>query len=1225
MKLIIFLFFFSFFLIKCESTQLDCFYNFYSATGRTIPVIPQESDVCNIEGFLCNGSSEIIEINIDQLNGFNNIVNGNLIQCFNKLSQMTLNNFTLADDFLSNNDYYNQIMQIKIFYPKSYRLNNIASNIRDLTIKTLDIYQPGLESNQISLDIFSNVHNLNLLDVSAVGQQVVTFTPQTVLNTFPKSFNIFSKSLPSLHNFYASIISIRLQSQFTWSNFDTYYNVSDLIDISSKDLGTCIPLTDIQGKVEMKTKQLNIGLCIETNPNKIDMSLNYPNLEILQISSTKKFYNSEFQFSKVPETLSSFLLDSSSFGGLEYVFDVLRNVKSVELRKNTITNSFLPEYTLTPGMNLFLDLSNNNLSGSVPLSYCKAKLVNLSNNKLSGAIPDCFLCYMKNNFENYFENNQFSNYDQIGKCEDKIIPNLRVDSETKKIYLEGSNLGFDSNSITTTPPLVWFIQIPSELFIADYSQYMGTLDKLFNIKFNIPNQSFTLRTIRTKPLVNTVTAYSTGTVQFTGQDFTYDKSKIVITINQYDCVVKSSTYNSVICELVNMPKSLYATNMITYITVMDLYKNYTSQITVDFDYPNDKTSTIFQCPNDCNGRGICYSSLGQCICQPNTLNPNCQLNCNFGTYNATSDSCVCDSKHQGYFCKDPYFQCPSLTAAPCNGNGLCNNSTGVCTCFPGIEGDDCSKVLLKCPNDCTNPLQGTCDTSSGSCICKPYFSGNDCSIKNCINNCTNSGNCVNGICQCFPGKTLDDCSGIQCPNDCSNGNGTCNYSTGVCTCNPGRVGHDCSGIQCKVECQNGGTCDNTRGECRCKANWRGNECTIPVHYISSIEPCPVSGGQVTIYGWFGSIHQNLTISVGDLSCTDIIETETILICTLGGGEGTKSVNVTQNGSSFFGKNKFQYYNPVMKSQQQQPSNTTEPVKEIPQSTTAIDIDKGLATISNQDTNYEISIISLVEIDIYGKKVKNNLLQKKWNITTEQNIYQFSQTIDNEQYAEGQDICLVTYTIEEIKKTRQYEFAGLKLDINEGGLKVSVNISKYQFQNALNTLQLRFLSASSESTTPQPNQNNQCNQKESTIDVSNIDPNQTLNYISITKNNKQLSGRFINKVVSDTRNTFMSSEVVTELSNSSTIVVGLNLPHCTDECYIDPDFSVLVTSDFKSSCNGDKSKNWVIPVAVVVPCVFVIALIFASIVIYRKYRYPIRLFILSKKSNSSLKSTKLRNF
>ncbi|KAM9978625.1 hypothetical protein ACTFIY_012373 [Dictyostelium cf. discoideum] len=50
---------------------------------------------------------------------------------------------------------------------------------------------------------------------------------------------------------------------------------------------------------------------------------------------------------------------------------------------------------------------------------------------------------------------------------------------------------------------------------------------------------------------------------------------------------------------------------------------------------------------------------------------------------------------------------------------------------------------------------------------------------------------------------------------------------------------------------------------------------------------------------------------------------------------------------------------------------------------------------------------------------------------------------------------------------------------------------------------------------------------------------------------------------------------------------MNLPHFIRSCKIDPDFSVLLSTNFKSSCpsdnDGDK-KSWLIPVAVTVPVV-----------------------------------------
>ncbi|KAK5574983.1 hypothetical protein RB653_010238 [Dictyostelium firmibasis] len=723
---------------------------------------------------------------------------------------------------------------------------------------------------------------------------------------------------------------------------------------------------------------------------------------------------------------------------------------------------------------------------------------------------------------------------------------------------------------------------------------------------------------------------------------------------------------------------------------------------------------LISCPTSnkaiCSGSGTCNNQTGICTCDSGRIGSDCSgiqcfvPNCSgHGYCDNIIGKCNCDSSHQGDGCEMELISCPTSNKAICSGSGTCNNQTGICTCDTGRVGNDCSGILCTIPN-CSG--HGYCDNIIGKCNCDSSHQGDGCEMEliSCPTSnkaiCSGSGTCNNqtGICTCDSGRIGSDCNGIQCfvPNcngygtcntingqcmcdsshqgvDCElnykvcpiggsnktecSGIGLCNNQTGECLCDKGAAYSDCSGILCSVNCYNDGVCNLDSGKCKCTANWKSDDCSIPIHYLSSIDPCTTSGGQVTIYGWFSTQHTNLSVTIGGLECVLLQTTENTIICQIGAGLGTKDVNITQNGSSFIGKNKFQYISTVYKcpkdcsnhgtcdssvgvcncnseytgfdcsSPRPQTSSSTTTggdnnKQDIPVSKTEVNIETGAAAINNQDVSYEISIISLVELDYNGNVVKtSDLKNKKWNITVDPsntNIYQFSQSIDN--------LSNITYIIEEVVgSSKKYTFAGMNLEIDQGGLKISVSIKNYQYESALNTLQLRFLSSAGESSNNDSKENNSCNEHEAESDTSNIDPNLTLNYISISKNSKILSGRFINKVVSDGRSTFMSTETVKDLSSPTKIVVGLNLPHCSTECFIDPDFSVLVSPNFESSCgNSDSKRVWLIPVAVVVPVVCFSILILGSILIYRKHRYSIRLFAM-KKSFSLKQRVKLRSF
>eukprot|EP00301_Raphidiophrys_heterophryoidea_P027719 c9793_g1_i1.p1 GENE.c9793_g1_i1~~c9793_g1_i1.p1 ORF type:complete len:1252 (-),score=265.64 c9793_g1_i1:188-3916(-) len=111
----------------------------------------------------------------------------------------------------------------------------------------------------------------------------------------------------------------------------------------------------------------------------------------------------------------------------------------------------------------------------------------------------------------------------------------------------------------------------------------------------------------------------------------------------------------------------------------------------------------------------------------------------------------------------PLHDCPRN----CSNRGPC--MSGTCICPAGFGGDDCSKVVLACPNLCSG--QGICesrDDGTAFCRCKPGFSGADCSEEtpqcpvtcsgnSCVESCSNKGLCVRGVCFCDP-----EWSGPQC-------------------------------------------------------------------------------------------------------------------------------------------------------------------------------------------------------------------------------------------------------------------------------------------------------------------------------------------------------------------------------------------------------------------------------------------------------------------------------
>ena len=95
------------------------------------------------------------------------------------------------------------------------------------------------------------------------------------------------------------------------------------------------------------------------------------------------------------------------------------------------------------------------------------------------------------------------------------------------------------------------------------------------------------------------------------------------------------------------------------------------------------------CPNQCSGHGICQDLLHHAADS-------------FAQYNTAWDAtygqgCRCDAGFRGPDCSQ--IECPSGTdplgaednrhGRDCSGRGLCDFSTGTCTCFSGYKGTRC--------------------------------------------------------------------------------------------------------------------------------------------------------------------------------------------------------------------------------------------------------------------------------------------------------------------------------------------------------------------------------------------------------------------------------------------------------------------------------------------------------------------------------------------------------
>lgn len=149
----------------------------------------------------------------------------------------------------------------------------------------------------------------------------------------------------------------------------------------------------------------------------------------------------------------------------------------------------------------------------------------------------------------------------------------------------------------------------------------------------------------------------------------------------------------------------------------------------------------------CSDRGICDPMTGYCTCFTGFQSSNgqgtsgqrgdCGFNEGFidvcpgiiacsghGECDSETISCTCRAGWQAADCSErvcpkgkSWFQMPTaddrshLTETECSDMGICDRTTGMCTCFPGFEGENCN--IMSCPG-ANSPCngRGTCLTMS---------------------------------------------------------------------------------------------------------------------------------------------------------------------------------------------------------------------------------------------------------------------------------------------------------------------------------------------------------------------------------------------------------------------------------------------------------------------------------------------------------------------------------
>ncbi|KAN0014721.1 hypothetical protein ACTFIU_001039 [Dictyostelium citrinum] len=395
-------------------------------------------------------------------------------------------------------------------------------------------------------------------------------------------------------------------------------------------------------------------------------------------------------------------------------------------------------------------------------------------------------------------------------------------------------------------------------------------------------------------------------------------------------------------------------------------------------------------------------------------------------------------------------------------------------------------------------------------------------------------------------------------------------------------------------------------------------------YITAIDPPTTSGGMVVVYGSYGPNHTVVDLMIGQQQCDIETMNSSVIICSIGGGTGVQNISLTVDGVNWFGTDYFRY-----KDQQLTCPGTPscsgngdclngfcvcdggfggEICKQIFTDDPVVRRNDTLTEMIKNGYSFGFSIRDIREIDFTGNTVRQHNFTS-WSLTPDSTTRKW--TYVNYFTGDGSENSIISYTIEQITgEPKNFTFAGEQFTLQPGSLKLTANISNWEYLGPLNTLQLQIHSS------VKAQQQNECEQK------SNINSNGdgvSLNYITIQKDKNVFSGRFIDKVLSDGRPTFSKVSISEQTQDS--ITVSISLPYCK-ECLIDPDFSILLSQDDSTdnSCGGGGSSRlkWVIPTSIILGLLGVIGIAIGAYFLLRNRLYVSRsgVIVLKKSTKSS---------
>ncbi|KYR00948.1 hypothetical protein DLAC_03013 [Tieghemostelium lacteum] len=231
----------------------------------------------------------------------------------------------------------------------------------------------------------------------------------------------------------------------------------------------------------------------------------------------------------------------------------------------------------------------------------------------------------------------------------------------------------------------------------------------------------------------------------------------------------------------------------------------------------------------------------------------------------------------------------------------------------------------------------------------------------------------------------------------------------------------------------------------------------------------------------------------------------------------------------------------------------------------------LSNLQNSSFTCKTFMHSLQEINFKGEVVSTvNLLDKQWTFVNDTNTYKRSFQYSTS-FIQNSVTTKLNVTLTWLNKSRDLDFAGQRFTVSPSTYKYSITISKFGFQQSLNTLKLIF--------------DTDLEYNEATTDVCSSKHSSTddmFRYTRLRIGDMTLLSRYVNYAIIDDRNTLISNEPVNlqeKISyNTTNLLVAINIPHYNVFAILDPDFSVLLDSKptdaqtENSICFSDDSSN-----------------------------------------------------